>query len=59
MATQAKRQSITPLSELIRDPFVRAAFRRAERDQGGALQVQSSTPEPLLPVAGEAFAAAQ
>lgn len=30
---------MTPLSQLIRDPFVRAAFERAERDMGQALAV--------------------
>ena len=35
-----------PLSELIRDPFVAAAFRRAERDNGSAVSV----PAPKGPV---------
>jgi hypothetical protein len=35
-----------PLSALIRDPFVAAAFRRAERDNGSALVV----PAPKSPV---------
>lgn len=34
------------LSELIRDPFVAAAFRRAERDGGSAMAV----PAPKGPV---------
>lgn len=35
------------LSSLIRDPFVRAAFERVERDQGFAFAV-SPAPEPEL-----------
>lgn len=36
----------TPLSSLIRDPAVRAAFERAERDNGQAFAV----PTPRAPV---------
>ena len=47
--------SITPrnmrLSALIRDPRVRAAFERAERDQGGALVLPAPAPQSLLPAA--------
>ena len=35
-----------PISTLIRDPFVRAAFQRAERDQGQAFAI----PMPRNPV---------
>lgn len=36
-----------PLSSLIRDPFVRAAFERAERDQGFACAI-AARPDPEL-----------
>lgn len=41
-----------PLSSLIRDPFVRAAFIRAERD-GGSAMVAPAPNGPVL-VGGEA-----
>lgn len=39
----------SPLSSLICDPFVRAAFQRAEqkRDDGHALSVSTRKPRPL------------
>lgn len=48
MATQ---HNITQprLSSLIRNPFVRSAFERAERDNGAALV---ETPRPLKPLKG-------
>lgn len=36
-----------PLSSLIRDPFVRAAFERAERGPGFSFAV-SASPRPVL-----------
>ena len=36
------------ISDLIRDPMVREAFRRAERDQGHAYAVISYPRRPLL-----------
>jgi hypothetical protein len=38
---------VQPLSSFIRDSFVRAAFERAERDQGRAFAVPPA-PEPEL-----------
>lgn len=35
------------ISSLIRDPFVRAAFMRAEKDTGGAMVLPSPKPTPL------------
>lgn len=50
MATQANRQPTTKLSDLISDPFVRDAFRRAERGQGGAMTVPAPSPSrPPMP----------
>ena len=37
-----------PLSSLFRDPAVREAFRRAERDDGAALAGPSPSPRPRL-----------
>lgn len=37
-----------PLSSLFRDPAVREAFKRAERDDGAAFAVPSPCPRPLL-----------
>lgn len=36
-----------PLSSLFRDPAVRDAFRRAERDDGAALAVLAPKPAPV------------
>ena len=45
MTTQAKTQSTTPsLSSLIRDPFVRSAFERAERDNDALGAVVDNPP---------------
>jgi hypothetical protein len=44
---QANRDSTTPLSSLIRDPVVRAAFQRAERDLGRAFAIPAQ-PRPVL-----------
>jgi hypothetical protein len=41
------RITSTSISSLIRDPFVRAAFERAERDNGEAFAIQPA-PEPEL-----------
>jgi hypothetical protein len=49
MAKQANSQPITKLSELIRDPFVRAAFKRAERDDGDAFAIPSKAPHGPTP----------
>ena len=47
-----------PLSAYIRDPFVRAAFERAERDQGDASENFSLALDPKpQPLAGGAAAA--
>lgn len=51
MAQQAERQHTTasrafPLSSIIRDRRVRAAFERAERDRGGALPLPVAQPSP-------------
>lgn len=44
---------ISPLSKLFNDPLVRAAFERAEREQGGAFVV------PVNPVDMNGGAAAE
>jgi hypothetical protein len=36
------------LSQLIRDPFVRAAFERADRDRGEPMLVPAHPPRPKL-----------
>jgi hypothetical protein len=41
-----------PLSCIISDPRVRAAFKRAERDLGGALLVPQDGPPRVLPSFG-------
>jgi hypothetical protein len=41
-----RNEALLSLSLLIRDPRVRAAFERAERDQGGALQIPAVQPRP-------------
>jgi hypothetical protein len=43
----ANQHSTTPLSNLIRDPMVRDAFRRAERDSGAAYAVPAPKPPKL------------
>jgi hypothetical protein len=43
----ANRISTTKLSDLIRDPIVRAAFQRAERDYGQAFAVPTDRPQVL------------
>lgn len=40
----ATRDSSTKLSDLIRDPFVRVAFRRAEEDGDGAFALDDHPP---------------
>jgi hypothetical protein len=59
MAKQATGQSITghPLSSIIRNSTLRAIFRRAERDQGGALMLPAAPakgPRPQPPEAASA-----
>jgi hypothetical protein len=44
---KANRISTTKLSDLIRDPIVRAAFQRAERDYGQSFVVPSDRPQVL------------
>lgn len=54
---QANRERTTlapiPLSSLFRDPFVRDAFRRAERDGGGCLVIPAGRPPRLGPGAAQ------
>lgn len=45
---RATDQSITKLSSLIRDPFVRAAFEAAERDGLAPLGIPRRDPPPSL-----------
>jgi hypothetical protein len=45
--SKADRISTTKLSDLIRDPIVREAFRRAERDFGQAFAVPTDRPQVL------------
>ena len=45
--TQANRESTTKLSSLIRDPVVRAAFERAERDYGQTFAIPGDRPQVL------------
>jgi hypothetical protein len=53
MANQANRKPITgsrlSLSQIIRDPYVRAAFERAARDQG-EMPGLVTTPKAPLPL---------
>ena len=44
---QANRISTTKLSDLIRDPIVRAAFQRAERAYGQAFAIPNDLPQVL------------
>jgi hypothetical protein len=37
-----------PISQFIRDPVVRSAFERAERDGGAAFPVPTGKPRPVL-----------
>ena len=53
---QARTESTTKLSELFCDPFLRAAFARAERDSGNAFAI--NPPRPLN-LAGGAAATAE
>lgn len=39
--------SFRPLSQLIRDPFVRAAFERSERDGLAPVAVEATAPKTL------------
>jgi hypothetical protein len=60
MAKQATGQSITgrSLSSIIRNPALRAIFRRAERDQGGAMLLSAAPaagPRPRPPEAASAL----
>ena len=41
---QTNQISTTKLSDLIRDPIVRAAFQRAERDYGQAFAIPNDLP---------------
>jgi len=43
------------LSQIIRDPRVRAAFERAEKGQGGALTVPAVPPKSHPPAAAAAL----
>lgn len=49
----ATSQNSTPLSSLFADPALRAAFRRAERDQGEAFSVPADRPRNLTGGAAE------
>lgn len=42
------------LSQMIQDARVRAAFERAERDQGGPVMALSPVPHPMPPAPAEA-----
>jgi hypothetical protein len=44
--TPTTSRFIQPLSSLIRDPFVRAAFERAERDHGDDTAMATAEPRP-------------
>lgn len=44
----ASGREFLPLSSLFRDPAVRLAFQRAEREDGAAFAVPSPSPRPLL-----------
>lgn len=50
---QAKRIPTTKLSDLIRDPVVRAAFQRAERDYGQTFAIPGDRPQVLSGGAAE------
>jgi hypothetical protein len=53
---QANRNSTgfaTGLSSLIRDPIVRAAFQRAERDYGQSFAIPNDRPKVLVGDAAE------
>jgi hypothetical protein len=52
---RANSNHITNLSDLIRDPFVRAAFEAAERDGLAPLAVLIDTPPSLDGGAAAAF----
>ena len=47
MATHANSIS-APLSSLFRDPVLRRAFERAERDLGQAFTIPKPEPKPVL-----------
>lgn len=49
----ATSQTTTPLSALFADPDVRAAFWRAERDQGDAFAIPAERPRILTGGAAE------
>jgi len=49
----ADSRSTTPLSSLFKDPDVRAAFWRAERDQGRAFAITTVPPKVLSGGAAE------
>jgi hypothetical protein len=46
--TRDRNAPAARLSELFADPFLRRAFRRAERDGGAASQVPADHPKPKL-----------
>jgi hypothetical protein len=50
---QADRITTTKLSSLIRDPIVRAAFERAERDYGQTFAIPNDRPKVLVGGAAE------
>lgn len=53
MAKADSESTTTPLSKLFRDPLVRDAFERAERDFGSAFAVLPTNPSTLAGGAAE------